>query len=366
MPLPTATAAEEGPALTRRHPGWYRRLATLLALLPALCVLGGQDVRAGDGYSLGHGWDVGRFNIAGYSNLLMNLPEGGSKSLVLDDLSLFVTGHVSRLVNPFVEAELTDFDIVRSGDADPGRGDGDLLLERLYNSSYLTDSLTLKLGKMLAPVGEWNEIHAAPLVLTTVRPAVTHRNFSEYVTGVAMQYTDPDARLPDVQVYWQPAGELSERPSDLTTHEYETVEGLHVGFPTGLLDKIGFSFQQTRDDAGADQSLFGLDFHYTSGRLTLQGEGTFSAINNPPSVNDRDTEWGSYVAASYSLTETWSVHAWYEGFEDRTAPGPAHDVLIGVSYRPHPAIVGRVEYLQNLNGNDVNPTGVFASWSVLF
>jgi len=45
---------------------------------------------------------------------------------------------------------------------------------------------------MLSPVGEWNEIHAAPLVLTTVRPAVTYQNFSEYLTGGSLLYSDPD------------------------------------------------------------------------------------------------------------------------------------------------------------------------------
>lgn len=330
------------------------------------CCLADLPARADGDYQLGHGYDWGPFNFAGYSNLVANLPQQGQKSLVLDDLSLFVTGHLGRLFNPFTEAELTHFDVAHSGPSGPDHGDGDFALERLYNDSYVTDSVTLRLGKMLSPVGEWNVIHAAPLVLTTVRPAVTYRNFSEYASGVSVLYSDPTASLPDLQLYWQPSGEFSERPSSITFHQYKAVEGAHVSFPIGLLDKVGMSFQQSKDVRGADQTLYGLDFHYSLGKLTLTGEGTFSDISNNAAIRVRDTEWGAYTAAAYDLTDRWSVYTWYEGFADRAAPSTAHDVLFGFAYKPEPASVFKLEYLQNIGGQPVNPTGLFASWSVLF
>jgi hypothetical protein len=48
------------------------------------------------------------------------------------------------------------------------------------------------------------------------------------------------------------------------------------------------------------------------------------------------------------------------------AASDAHDLLFGIAYRPHPAIVIKLEYLQNIGGQPVNPTGLFASWSILF
>jgi hypothetical protein len=327
--------------------------------------LAGAQARADD-YQLGHGLDLGPLNIAGYSDLIAKLPDHQQKSLDLDDLSLFVTGHFNRLFNPFVEAELTDLSLAGSGRVGSGRRDGAFVLERLYNDTYLTDSTTLRIGKMLSPVGEWNEIHAAPLVLSGVRPAVTNRNFSEYATGVSLRYADPYPGFPDLQLYLQPSGEFSERPSSLTVHEYRTVGGAHVSFPLGLLDKVGISFQQSKDITGVDQSLYGLDFHYTLGKLTLQGEGTFSDISNNGTVHARDTEWGAYTAASYALTDKWSLYGWYEEFADRMSPSTAHDLLFGIAYRPRPPIVLRLEYLQNVGGRPVNPTGVFASWAVLF
>jgi hypothetical protein len=332
----------------------------------AFLALAAPSARAED-YQLGHGLDIGPLNIAGYSDLVARLPNQKQKSIDLDDLSLFVTGHFNRLFNPFVEAELTGLSFVRSGPAvDHRHRDGDFVLERLYNDSYLTDSTTLRLGKMLSAVGEWNEIHAAPLVLSAVRPAVTFRNFSEYTTGASLRYADPYSQFPDLQLYFQPTGEFSERPRNITAHQYRSVEGAHVSFPLGLLDKFGLSFQQSKDVFGVNQSLFGADVHYTLGKLTLQGETTFSDIGNNGTRTARDTEWGVYTAASYAVTDNWSLYGWYEGFADRTSSSTAHDLLFGIAYRPQPAMVFRLEYLQNIGGRPVNPTGLTASWAVLF
>lgn len=329
-------------------------------------MLAGHAARADVDYRLGNGLDLGRFNLAGYSNLVASAQHGGKREIVLDDLSLFVTGHVNRWINPFAEAELTNLPLVQTDEARRGGDHGEVLLERLYNDVYLSDAFTLRLGKMLAPVGQWNEIHANPLVLSTVRPAVTFRNFSEFVTGVSLNYSDPLASLPDVRIYWQPGDELSERPGDIAPRTYTQVAGLHVSFPIGLLDKVGFSFQATREENGVNQQLAGLDFHYSLGRTSFQGEATVANVNAPSRLNFRETEIGAYAAASYAVSERLSVHAWYEGFADRAARGTAHDVLVGITYKNHPASVFKLEYLQNLSTAKVTQTGLFASWSVLF
>ncbi len=315
----------------------------------------------------GHGYDIGPFNLAGYSNLVLNDPRSGPKSLQLDDLSLFVTGHIGRWLNPFVEAEFTGFDIARWDSQGAQRRDGDLVVERIYDDAALTDSLTLRLGKMLTPVGEWNVIHAAPLVLSTVRPAVTFRNFSEHATGVSLIYSDPFARFPEVQLYWQPGGEISERPGARSIHRYETVEGAHVSVPVGLLDKVGLSFQRSRDDLGRRPvALWHRLSLYDRPADLAGGRHDFRHFRNPGGPALRDLEYGAYAAASYALDDQWSVYGWYEAFADRTAPSAAQDFLAGVAYRFLPASVMRLEYLENFGGAPVNPSGLFASWSVLF
>jgi hypothetical protein len=334
-----------------------------LTILGCAAAIGAQA----QNYELGRGLDLGSLNLAGYSNVVANFPAQQAKSLNVDDLSLFVSGHFDRLFNPFVVAELADISVIKTGGPPGGEpDDGDAVLERIYNDAYLTSTTTLRLGKMLSPVGEWNEIHAAPLVLSAVRPAVTYRNLSEYTTGASLRYSNPYWYLPDVQLYLQPTGEFSALPRPLVARQYRMVGGGHVSFPLGLLDKVGFSFQQSKDVTGVDQSLYGFDYHYTFGKVTLQGEATFSDISNNGTAHARDTEWGVYAATSYALTDQWSLYGWYEEFADRTSSSTAHDLLLGVAYRPRPPIVLRLEYLQNVGGRPVNPTGLFASWAVLF
>ncbi|TWB34537.1 hypothetical protein [Nitrospirillum pindoramense] len=364
-------------------------VAAVLALAGTTSAARAQDIESVDSYVLGQGFNVGPVNFAGYSSVVLAAPDQGRKTFSLEDLSLYASAHVGALFNPFMEAELTGLNLVPWG-KDGGEGDGGkgyLVLERLYNDIQLPDGFTVRFGKMLAPVGDWNQIHAAPLVMSTIRPAATYRGSSQYATGLSVLYSDPQARWPDVQVYWQPMDEFSARPDSIVDDHYRLVEGLHVSFPLALLDKVGFSIQRTIDRQGVEQHLFGTDFRYTMDQWSLQGEWVVSTLSQPPSLHStRDLEWSGYVAPSYALNDRWSVYGWYEVYDGRGSmpllgatqelaastampfgnDRVAQDVLAGFAFRPQPAMVFRLEYLQNVGGRPINPTGLFASWSVLF
>lgn len=312
----------------------------------------------------GHGYTFGAFNVSGFADVTATATDNGRKAVAVNDASVYVSGHVASVFNPFVSAELTGLDIVQSGGI--GRN-GTVVLDRLYDDAILSDDLTLRVGKMLAPVGEWNEIHAAPLVLTATRPAVTFQNFSQYATGFSMLYSHPSGDLPEFQFYWQPHGEFLQRPSSpFAFNTYRTVEGFHLKFPVSLLDQVGLSFQQSTDLHRTTQSLGGVDFQLTFGRFGLQGEATYSGLGGETRGLVRREEWGGYLALSYAITNQFTAYSWYEQFSTRFDTMAARDLLWGVSFRPDPAIVFKLEYLQNVGGPPVNPTGVLASWSVLF
>jgi hypothetical protein len=317
-------------------------------------------------YRLGQGLNLGPINIAGYSSITANFPDVERRNLSADDLSLFVSGHFDKLVNPFVEAEVTNFELANFGNGQKPTFDGYGLVERLYNDSYLSDGLTLRLGKMLSPVGQWNLIHAAPLVLATVRPAVTFMNFSEYTTGAELLYTDPRGKLPDIDIYWQPTEELLPRPKSLAPVMYREIEGFHVSLPLSLLDSVGVSFQHNRTRSGQGQTLVGADIHYTLPGLVLQSEWTYAELAPDPARRQRETQWGGYLGVSHPFDDQWSIYGWWETFAAQKSAATAHDLLIGGAWRPQPAMVFKLEYLQNVGGPPINPTGIFASWSILF
>lgn len=341
------------------------------SLLP-LVVLFSVSARGDDDYQLGQGYNWGAYNFAGYSDLVEYLPTQTAGNQAVGTVSLFVSGHVSSYFNPFIEIGISGTGIASSNTdiSSPGV-DRSLATERLYDDIEMTDSLTLRVGNMLTPVGAWNQLPVPALALTAARPAVTDLNFSNYLAGMSLNYSDPKGDLPDLQVYWQPVGDLDEQPSGGVINAYQfthykMVEGFHASLPLSLLNYVGVSFQRSRNALDTDQSLFGLDFKYAVDALTVQGEFTYSDLAGNLQDLVRHSETGAYLAASYALDEQWSLTSWVEEYNGRHSSTAARDLLWGAVYRPLPAMAFKLEYLQNFGGQPINPTGLLGSWSVLF
>ena len=147
-----------------------RHLLTLNILLLSLLTSGIHIAAAEEKPQQAQPDNPGNFNYSGYIEVIAAKPSAGKARLVLDEVSLFITGHVNKWVNPFVETELSRITILQAGGRLFSNNSGIVDLERLYNDSYLTGNLSLRVGKMLTPIGEWNLVHAAPLVWTTTRP----------------------------------------------------------------------------------------------------------------------------------------------------------------------------------------------------
>lgn len=320
-----------------------------------------------DEYHLGEGYTVGNINIAGYLNLVAESPHGGKAQLVGDDLSLFVGGRFNRYLNPFFEAEFSGATIWRESGSLFSDNHPEFVLERLYNDSNLTEHLTLRIGKMLTPVGEWNSIHAAPLVWTTTRPMTTHRSFAEYTSGLELHYTPQESAHPEIQVYWQPGRELMPRPKAHATREYQRSAGLHLNWGSGLTDKVGISLQHAQlNDNDQSQTLAGINARKTLGKLQIETEATYTRIfgQNPAQV--RDGEWGAYLLGGYAINDKWSLIAHYEYFSDRNATSGSQNALLGLSWRQNPAVVWKLEYVKQRGALLDVSTGVVASLAVLF
>lgn len=331
-----------------------------------------------DDYHLGEGYYLGALNISGYSNLVAEIPNQGQSALTLDDLSIFLSGRFNRWINPFIEFELSGTPLFSESGGVFEQGKPRLVLERAYNDFLLTPSWTFRAGKMLAPVGEWNQIHAAPLVWTTTRPLTTYYNFSEFASGASMLYSDPEGRLPDVQLYYQPADDLLRKPRSNKANQYRNVGGLNAAFTSDLGKRLGFSLQYAENsDTGVPQWLASMDGRIKLGALTLETQWTHNWIGQPghaslwlekPSIRQyaHRNEWGGYVQAIYSLDEHWHLVARGETFHSREVDGGSDNWLLGMVYRPLPALSWKVEYLETSGTPLELSRGLYASMAVLF
>lgn len=320
-----------------------------------------------DEYHLGQGYTLGNANIAGYINLVGEAPVGDKSRLMADDLSLFVTGNFDRYLNLFLEAEISEVTLLQQGGSLFSDNHSVAVLERLYNDSHLADDLTLRIGKMLTPVGEWNTIHASPLVWTISRPLTTFRSFPEYTSGVSLNYFPQGASLPEVQFYWQPDGDLIPKPRLLVVRRYLHTAGIHLNWPTGITDKVGVSLLHT-DISHLDESqtMLGFNARKTFDNLQFETEATYTNLGGGNPVRVRDYEWGAYLLGAYALTDKCSLLARHENFADRNTLQGSRNTLLGVNCKPDPAMVWKFEYVKQGGVLLDVSSGFSASFSVLF
>lgn len=343
--------------------GRMAMLATLLTVAAAAA----SGTAAGADYQLGQGYTAGAVNVAGYANVVADAARGAPARLVLDDLSLFVNGRVSQYLNPFFEVELSEGTLWRQGRRPLADLSPRFVVERLYNDSDLGAGFTFRAGKMLTPVGEWNMIHAAPLVWNVSKPMTTYRGFNRYTSGLGLNYLPPDGHLPELQLYWQPNGELIPKPAQMVVREYVHAGGVHASWPIGLNDKIGVSLQRARVRGGDEaQTLLGLNASKTLGNLQLETEATYARLSGSNPARLREREWGAYLLGAYAVSDRLTLLARHEHFADRGAARGSANSLLGLAYRPDPALVWKLEYVHSRGAALDVKSGMFGSFSVLF
>jgi hypothetical protein len=310
---------------------------------------------------------LSEFSFSGYANVAVDAPSGGKIALSIDDLSLFTIGHINQALNPFIEAEIGGLTLLQQGGDPLSAGYPHFVLERLYNDSYLTNKFSLRIGKMLSPVGEWNLIHAAPLVMTSSRPMVTYRSFSEYTSGASIICSCSKGALPDIQIYMQPGGEIRPRTLDIVVREYEQISGFHLNWPLVLNDKLGLSFQHAQvKNSGEQQTLTGLNFNKEFGKLSFETEATHTHISGTNTLRLRDNEWGTYLQGAYTLNENWNLIGRYEYFADRSYNRASENVLFGIAYKSATHSVWKLEYIEQFGQQLDIQTGLYGSFSTLF
>ena len=306
-------------------------------------------------------------NFSGYVNATAVAPAGGKGTLNIDDLALLGSGSFNNQLNPFFEGEIAGVTLVQQGGNPLSAGYPHLILERLYNDSYLTNKLTLRIGKMLSPFGEWNLIHAAPLVWTTTRPMTTYHGFSEYTSGASLLYSGNKSLLPDMQLYVQPGSEIRPRTLDIVVREYEQVSGLHLSWPSEFNDKLGWSLQHAHiKNTNAQQTLIGFNFNKTFGPLEFETEAHHTHLSGTNDGRVRDTETGTYVQGAYKLNEHWFLTNRYEYFAGRMFLNASENAVFGFAYKPTPSSTWKLEYVKQYGQLMEIQPGLYASFARLF
>lgn len=157
---------------------------TLLSLSSIPAEVAGD---ADSAYRLGGGYPVSDtgLRIGGYANAEAGAPRATPGYFDLSDLSLFLTWDNGSRLRFFSELEAGD--ILNTGNKEGlVTQKTSFEFERFYIDNLVNNNLTVRLGKFLTPIGQWNITHAAPLVWTTSRPVATEDLFSTHASGLML------------------------------------------------------------------------------------------------------------------------------------------------------------------------------------
>ncbi|MFP5305521.1 MAG: hypothetical protein ACLGI7_06810 [Gammaproteobacteria bacterium] len=339
----------------------------------SLCLaltLAGTGARADDGtesaaprYELGLGYRLGDsgFTLGGYGEAVYEDSRGEPWRAALDSLSAILWWDGGGRWRFFSELEVDDAVVLTPGDSTAD--DATLILERLHLDYAHTDALKLRIGKFLTPVGRWNLIHAAPLTWTTSRPLITETTFPTNATGAmvhgVLPWTEDGI---EYSVYASPGEELFPA-KDVDT--FSEAWGLCVAAAPLPRTQLGLSFASFEQESSPDRkTLYGLDLLWSWRRFELSGEIHYRTRDFG---EDRRDEHGHYLQLVAPLSARLYGVARYEGFHQAGAADDLHFYLLGLNYRPLPAVALKAEYgdATEAHGLDVRD-GFRASIAVMF
>jgi hypothetical protein len=349
-----------------RAPCNRTRLATGMAIV--LFLFGAVTAHADDldhasDYAPGQGWhlpgtDIG---IGGYGALSYANFEDDVARFAVDDISLFLHWESEGRLRAFAELGLeTPLVATTSGHYSSPTY---VSLERAYIDYLYADSLNLRLGKFLTPIGRWNVIHADPLVWTTSRPLITEQAFPTNVTGIMLFGTSSVfGHAIDYSAYATLGSEWRPNP-DLDP--FSEAYGAHVSTaltPNSELGASLVSFEQ-RSSVGERRKLIGLDYMWSRNRFEISAEAAYR-FSDDGSLFD---EKGLFVQGVVPLSARLYAVGRYEFYDPAGNVGADLNLwVLGLAFRPNASLVLKMEARTGGGRSERAPESVQASVAFLF
>ena len=364
--------------MPRRHRAACAFLLGVILIRPLSAAVAASSWEP-DPYSLGEGlyFPQEGLRVGGYADVFYFGLNHGTSSVSVEDLSLFLTKDIGSRWKIFSETEIGE--ALTITDHAIGTADASLEIERLYADYFASSAATFRFGRFLTPVGQWNLVHADPLVWTISRPLSTAAGFSRSTNGAMLygtrtvEHNDLDYTLfvDDTRAIgiandtdyaygsYGAAGETSPLKNEFThaaggqLHYHAFADALSIG--TSLAT---FELNSPRQS----HRLVGLDFDWLGSDLELSSESVYRTADGPQAP----AEYGGFLQAVASLPHQVFLVGRYEHYRNSLPDETDNLWTLGVNYRPSPGIVVKVERDDSIRKSTVMPSGWFASFAVLF
>ncbi|TRX03269.1 hypothetical protein [Candidatus Methylobacter oryzae] len=342
------------------------RLFSLFKLLAIAVSIASMPVAADDSdsaYRLGSGYAVGEtgLRIGGYANAKIDVPRSAPWYFEATDLSMFITWDNGSRLRFF--SELEGGDVLRGGEGEAlGTQYAHFEFERFYLDTLINNNLTVRLGKFLTPIGQWNVIHAAPLVWTTSRPVATEKSFSTHASGLMLHGSILVAsRQLEYSVYGDATDALDPHQS---REPFDDAVGARLRYYLDDTLQIGASFANfaLNDLHPARYHLAGLDVKWSYQKFELSSEVIYRTSGH---ANTKDIWQGFAQSVIPLFSQHWFAVGRYEFF-DQPLDKTGQAGVLGLAYRPLPPVVWKLEYRTGTHNELLAPDGLSASFAILF
>lgn len=297
------------------------------------------------------------FSVGGYTSISLAVPRKSSVEAAIDEISLIVRWDGDSRFKFFGELELEQ---PLSWNEDKRFNDKDTYfdLERLYLDYNLSEKLNLRAGRFLTPAGNWNLLHAPPLVWTTTRPLVTNRLFPASTNGLMLYGSLPLQHKAFEYTFFVET--LKDQIHDDDEIRFRDVAGAR--FTLNNDANLGLTLMTLRetDPRSPSYRMVGLDFLSQFDRLELSGEAYARFTSN-----GGDGGSGAFLQSAYHIGNAWYGLARLETFQS-PRDGSAERWLIGATKQMKPNQRLKLEFVGGTGDLPEAPRGFIGSFAVLF
>jgi hypothetical protein len=318
--------------------------------------------------SSNHNWDV-----SGYVKVIADHPEDADKvKLEIDDLSIYVSSHINRWINPFVEAEY--FGKTLWSKQSSNKNKGKFIFERLYNDTNVNNTDRIRVGKFLAPIGYWNLIHAAPLVWTVNRPLTSTYSYSNYITGVEYGHSINAFDGSRIDSYIQLSNEFNAKPLTEHPRRYSKVVGLSWTLSDNLDTRSSLDFQYAKvKENNSKRTTFSFHKVWYLEQFDIDTQLIYTKVqaDNQTISNDNilvidGWDGGGYLQARYRFSHQLNFYGRTEYFHISQRKDAGQNLILGARYKMSTLGNINIELKTGTGVKEMNDDGMTISYNAMF
>jgi hypothetical protein len=283
--------------------------------------------------------------------------------LDLSHLSSIFWWEPSPAWKTLAEIDLQDVVQVPShSDEDGPNSEPYIALDRLYADYRAADSLSVRAGKFLTPIGHWNQEHSDPQVWTVLRPLISQSAFPTSVTGLMIFGSVPiGTQWIDYQTYASGGGEW--RPSP-RSRPFDRALGGRVSTSLNPALQIGISATRFTQEGNPSPKfiLRGVDAAWNWWGTDFSAE----LIQRRGKDANVAEEHGWFAQGVFPLVGRWWGVARVEEYRRAFDSSESRTALLGLVYRSGRHWVFKTEWARAKGSADGLPSGFLSSLTLVY